>query len=45
MNCGWPLYRNQQGKKFRYMCGLYQQSHGAQGNCNHVDGQKATTRH
>jgi len=30
------------GTAFRYLCGLYQQSHGAQCNHNHVDGRTAT---
>jgi hypothetical protein len=42
MNCGWPLYRQPNGGAFRYLCGLYQQSHGAQCSHNHVDGQTAT---
>jgi len=42
MNCGWPLYRQPYNQRFRYTCGLYQQSHGAQCSHNHVDGQTAT---
>lgn len=42
MSCGWPLYRQPYGKSFRYLCGLYQQSHGAQCKHNHVDGLAAT---
>ncbi len=42
MNCGWPLYRQPYNKKFRYLCGLYQQSHGAKCSHNHVDGPTAT---
>lgn len=41
MACGWPLYRQPYSGSFRYVCGLYQQSHGA--NCEHntVDGPTA----
>ena len=42
MDCTWPMYRVQQGKSFRYKCGLYQQSHGQRCNHNHVDGPTAT---
>jgi len=42
MNCGWPLYRQPYGNTYRYLCGLYQQSHGAQCAHNYVDGQTAT---
>lgn len=42
MNCGWPLYRQPYGKRFRYLCGLYQQSHGAECSHNHVDGLTTT---
>lgn len=41
-NCGWPLYRQPYREAFRYVCGLYQQSHGAQCSHNHVDGPTAT---
>ena len=40
MNCSWPMYREPNGKAFRYKCGLYQQSHGAKCDHNHVDGMK-----
>jgi hypothetical protein len=36
--CGWPLYRQPYNGSFRYLCGLYQQSHGASCRHNHVDG-------
>ncbi len=42
MSCGWPLYRQPYGERFRYLCGLYQQSHGAECSHNHVDGLTAT---
>ena len=42
MNCGWPMYRAPYGKSFRYSCGYYQQSHGAQCAHNHADGPTAT---
>ena len=42
MDCTWPMYRVQQGKSFRYKCGLYQQSHGQKCSHNHVDGPTAT---
>ena len=42
MTCTWPMYRVQQGKSFRYKCGLYQQSHGQRCEHNHVDGHAAT---
>ena len=38
MGCGWPMYRQPYLKSFRYMCGLYQQSHGAKCKHNCVDG-------
>jgi hypothetical protein len=41
MACRWPMYRQPYGKAFRYTCGLYQQSHGAQCAHNHVDGPTA----
>jgi hypothetical protein len=41
MNCAWPMYRQPDGKRFRYTCGLYQQSHGGHCAHNHVDGQTA----
>jgi hypothetical protein len=41
MNCGWALYRQPYGKSFRYLCGLYQQSHGAKCSHNHVNGETA----
>jgi hypothetical protein len=42
MGCGWPMYRQPFQKSFRYLCGLYQQSHGAKCRHNHVDGMSAT---
>ena len=42
MNCGWPMYRIPYGESFRYGCGYYQQSHGAECNHNHVQGPVAT---
>jgi hypothetical protein len=42
MACGWPLYRQPYQGSFRYLCGLYQQSHGAQCTHNHIDGMLAT---
>jgi hypothetical protein len=42
MGCGWPMYRQPYQQNFRYLCGLYQQSHGAQCRHNHVDGMLAT---
>lgn len=42
MNCGWLLYRQPYGKTFRFLCGRYQQSHGARCSHNHVDGQTTT---
>jgi hypothetical protein len=38
MACGWPMYRQPSSGSFRYLCGLYQQSHGASCRHNHVDG-------
>ncbi len=42
MACTWPLYREPYNDTFRYRCALYQQSHGARCECNHVDGMTAT---
>jgi hypothetical protein len=42
MTCGWPLYRQPYSGSFRYLCGLYQQSHGAACRHNLVDGPTAT---
>ncbi len=42
MSCGWPLYRQPYNGSFRYLCGLYQQSHGAACKHNLVDGPTAT---
>jgi hypothetical protein len=41
LGCGWPMYRQPYGDGFRYRCGLYQQSHGAECRHNHVDGGQA----
>jgi hypothetical protein len=40
--CGWPMYRQPYNGSFRYACGLYQQSHGAECAHNTVDGVRAT---
>src|SRR5262249_38600446 len=40
--CGWPMYRQPYGGSFRYVCGFYQQSHGAECHHNHVGGLLAT---
>ena len=42
MTCGWPMYRQPYQQSFRYMCGLYQQSHGAKCKHNCMDGLVAT---
>jgi hypothetical protein len=42
VGCGWPMYRQPYKDTFRYLCGLYQQSHGARCRHNHVDGLAAT---
>src|SRR5207302_35645 len=42
MACGWPLYRQPYNGSFRYLCGLYQQSHGAECKHNLVAGPVAT---
>jgi Recombinase/Resolvase, N terminal domain len=42
MGCGWPMYRQPYNQGFRYLCGFYQQSHGAECRHNHVDGVTAT---
>jgi hypothetical protein len=42
LNCSWPMYRHAYQGSFRYLCGLYQQSHGSQCTHNHVDGIIAT---
>lgn len=42
MNCGWPLYRTPYDGSYRYSCGFYMQSHGAECSHNHVDGPTAT---
>ena len=42
MDCGWPLYRQPYNGSFRYLCGLYQQSHAAQCKHNLVGGPVAT---
>ncbi len=42
MACGWPMYRTPYGQTFRYKCGFYQQSHGAECSHNHVEGVAAT---
>jgi hypothetical protein len=41
MDCSWPMYRQPYGGAFRYLCGFYQQSHGARCNHNVVDGPTA----
>jgi hypothetical protein len=42
MGCGWSLYRQPYNGSFRYLCGLYQQSHGASCRHNQVAGPAAT---
>lgn len=42
LGCGWPMYRQPYNKSFRYLCGLYQQSHGAKCKHNCIDGMLAT---
>ncbi len=42
LNCTWPMYRQPYQGSFRYVCGSYQQSHGARCKHNHVDGLLAT---
>jgi hypothetical protein len=42
MACTWPMYRQPYKDSFRYLCGLYQQSHGEQCDHNTVDGLQAT---
>lgn len=42
MNCAWLMYRQPYRGSFRYLCGLYQQSHGAKCKHNCVDGVVAT---
>src|SRR5207249_334153 len=42
MVCGWPMYRQPYNQRFRYLCGLYQQSHGAECKHNCIDGLLAT---
>ena len=42
MGCGWPMYRQPYQESFRYLCGLYQQSHGEHCHHNLVDGMLAT---
>jgi DNA invertase Pin-like site-specific DNA recombinase len=41
INCTWPMYRQPYADTFRYTCGLYQQSHGADCAHNHIDGPTA----
>jgi hypothetical protein len=40
--CGWPMYREPYSGSFRYTCGMYMQSHGAECKHNCVDGPMAT---
>jgi hypothetical protein len=42
LSCGWPMYRQPYAGSFRYLCGFYQQSHGARCQHNHVGGLPAT---
>jgi len=42
MTCSWPMYRTPYAGSFRYVCGLYQQSHSGTCENNHVDGLIAT---
>ena len=41
MGCCWPMYRAPSGKAFKYVCGLYNQSHGARCEHNTVNGPAA----
>jgi hypothetical protein len=41
MDCHWGMYRVPYGKGFKYVCGLYQQSHGAACHHNSIDGPTA----
>lgn len=41
MKCGWPMYRTPYEGSFRYGCGLYSQSHGAQCGHHHIAGPTA----
>jgi hypothetical protein len=41
MSCGWAMYRQPYNGSFRYLCGLYQQSHAQRCAHNHVDGPRA----
>jgi Recombinase len=38
ISCGWLMYRAPYNGGFRYVCGLYTQSHGQRCNHHHVDG-------
>jgi hypothetical protein len=38
MDCTWPMYRAPYNNTFRYVCGLYSQSHGGACAHNHIDG-------
>ena len=42
MDCSWPMYRIPYNGSFRYVCGLYQQSHAQECKSNHVEGPIAT---
>jgi hypothetical protein len=42
MHCGWLMYRAPHKDGFRYICGLYQQSHGQKCEHNHLDGMMAS---
>lgn len=41
LHCSWPMYRSPNGKRFRYVCGNYVQSQGAQCSHNAVDCENA----
>lgn len=42
LDCGWLMYRTPYNGSFRYVCGLYQQSHAGRCHHNHADGPLAT---
>lgn len=41
MDCSWPMYRAPYGGTFRYVCGLYYQSHAQRCSHNTLDGTTA----
>ena len=42
MACGWLMYRAPYKDGFRYVCGLYGQSHGQACSHDHIDGMIAS---